>query len=243
MRKVYKLAKPLAVTALAVAVLSPTVVQANQAPMLLASQPPWWMAYTHPNQMNNTLPAWFNNWQEYQAWRAHWWNDQAPTTLPVFADGNWWNNLPANTWGNPWATAPGWNNAPVWNPLWDLHPSWWGYHSANTGWDPNWAWNQAWGWNDPWNAGWNNAWNNPWNNNWNNQDWINDGNLSHWHWMMGPININTASSTVLRELPSISAPIATRIINARPFTDAEQLLEIQGITISIFQQIRPFITW
>lgn len=194
----------------------------------LANQPPWWVAYTNPGQMGNTLPAWFNNWQEYQAWMAHWWNGEQPTTLNQFATGNWWNNLPIGSpnWGQPWGTPMGWPSPTPWD-----FPGWWS-HPGDMG------WNQP--WNNPWQTGW--------NNNWQNQDWINDGywyqwqQVGPWQWME-PINVNTASSSLLRELPGVTAAIATRIIHARPFDDIEELRDIQGITNNIFNQIRPLVTW
>ena len=52
------------------------------------------------------------------------------------------------------------------------------------------------------------------------------------------VNLNTASKAKLQTLPRIGAVGAEHIIAARPFADVDSLRLIQGITDSIFQELK-----
>lgn len=54
-----------------------------------------------------------------------------------------------------------------------------------------------------------------------------------------PVNINTASKTHLQSLPKIGAVTAQRIIEARPFSQAEDLLKVDGITPELLSRLKP----
>jgi competence ComEA-like helix-hairpin-helix protein len=60
------------------------------------------------------------------------------------------------------------------------------------------------------------------------------------------ININTADPWLLEALPGIGDTLAQRIVDYRtlngPFTDTGQLIQVKGISISIFENIKGIIT-
>ncbi len=62
----------------------------------------------------------------------------------------------------------------------------------------------------------------------------------------GPVNINTASQEQLMSLPGIGEVRAMAIINYRqengPFSNTDELLQIEGIGEKTFEQIRDMIT-
>ncbi|MEJ7837393.1 MAG: ComEA family DNA-binding protein [Thermomicrobiales bacterium] len=63
----------------------------------------------------------------------------------------------------------------------------------------------------------------------------------------GPlININTANAAELDELPGIGEVLAARIIEHReqfgPFASVDQLLEVEGISESTVEELRPLVT-
>lgn len=61
-----------------------------------------------------------------------------------------------------------------------------------------------------------------------------------------PVNVNTASQAELEALPRIGAVLAGRIIAYRtengPFTSVDELAEIDGISMSTLEELRPLIT-
>lgn len=57
-----------------------------------------------------------------------------------------------------------------------------------------------------------------------------------------PININTADTLSLTDLPGIGPSLAERIIGNRPYTTIEELLEVRGIGAQSLEKFRDFIT-
>lgn len=55
------------------------------------------------------------------------------------------------------------------------------------------------------------------------------------------INLNSATNMQLESLPGIGPALATRIIEARPFTSIQQLLEVSGIGESKYNQIKDLV--
>lgn len=56
-----------------------------------------------------------------------------------------------------------------------------------------------------------------------------------------PININEASQSELESLPGIGPTYAMRIVDNRPYTDLEDLLEVKGIGPATLEKIRSFV--
>lgn len=63
---------------------------------------------------------------------------------------------------------------------------------------------------------------------------------------IGPINVNTASSEELDQLPAVTPKIAEQIIAYREehggFETIEDILSVKGVGKKIFEQIEPYIT-
>lgn len=61
-----------------------------------------------------------------------------------------------------------------------------------------------------------------------------------------PLDLNTASQAELEALPRIGPVLAGRIIAYRtengPFTSVEQMVDIEGISTTTLEELRPFIT-
>ncbi len=61
-----------------------------------------------------------------------------------------------------------------------------------------------------------------------------------------PLDLNTATLEELCKVPGITYPIANQILQYREkygyFVDVDELLEIEEISASLFQQILPYIT-
>jgi competence protein ComEA len=61
----------------------------------------------------------------------------------------------------------------------------------------------------------------------------------------GKVNINTASATELAYLPRLGAKVAARILERRkekPFTRAEDLMEVKGIGEKLFLSLKPYVS-
>jgi competence protein ComEA len=62
----------------------------------------------------------------------------------------------------------------------------------------------------------------------------------------GLINVNTASTTELEELPGVGEVIAQAIVDHRtengPFTSVDQLLDVSGIGDATLESIRELVT-
>lgn len=63
---------------------------------------------------------------------------------------------------------------------------------------------------------------------------------------VGRLNINTATSAQLEELPGVGAVLAERIVAYRdahgPFTSVDQLTDVEGIGPSLLEKLRPLVT-
>jgi competence protein ComEA len=55
------------------------------------------------------------------------------------------------------------------------------------------------------------------------------------------VNLNTASSKELESLPHVGSARAELIIAHRPYTSVDQLLEVQGITKRVMDELRPLV--
>jgi competence protein ComEA len=62
----------------------------------------------------------------------------------------------------------------------------------------------------------------------------------------GLVNINTASAIELDQLPGIGEVLAARIVEFRerfgPFTSVDQLIDVDGISQSTLEELRPLVT-
>jgi competence protein ComEA len=62
----------------------------------------------------------------------------------------------------------------------------------------------------------------------------------------GLINVNTATTTELEELPGVGEVIAQAIVDFRtengPFTSVDQLLDVSGIGDATLENIRELVT-
>lgn len=62
----------------------------------------------------------------------------------------------------------------------------------------------------------------------------------------GLVDINTASAIELDQLPGIGEVLAARIVEFRerfgPFTSVDQLIDVEGISESTLEELRPLIT-
>jgi competence protein ComEA len=56
------------------------------------------------------------------------------------------------------------------------------------------------------------------------------------------ISVNSASAALLDTLPGVGPATAQRIIEGRPYSSLEDLLEVKGIGEKTLQKLRPFIT-
>jgi competence protein ComEA len=54
------------------------------------------------------------------------------------------------------------------------------------------------------------------------------------------LNVNTATQEQLENIPGIGPVLAQRIIDARPFNDADDLHKVKGIGDTRYQKLRPF---
>ena len=61
--------------------------------------------------------------------------------------------------------------------------------------------------------------------------------------VVGKINPNTAARDVLMRLPGIGEVMANRIIESRPITDEQALLQVPGIGRATLAKLRPFLEW
>lgn len=58
----------------------------------------------------------------------------------------------------------------------------------------------------------------------------------------GPVNLNTATSRQLQELPGIGPALAQRIMDGRPYRSVEDLARVRGIGSKLFVNLRPLVT-
>ncbi len=58
----------------------------------------------------------------------------------------------------------------------------------------------------------------------------------------GLVHLNSATMDQLEALAGIGPALAQRIIEGRPYTQAEDLMRVRGISKTLFEQVRPFIT-
>jgi competence protein ComEA len=56
------------------------------------------------------------------------------------------------------------------------------------------------------------------------------------------ISVNSASATLLDTLPGVGPATAQHIIEGRPYSSLEDLLEVKGIGEKTLEKLRPFIT-
>ena len=54
----------------------------------------------------------------------------------------------------------------------------------------------------------------------------------------GLVNVNTATIEVLQSLPGVGKVLAQKIVDARPFSTAESLLEIPGISQELLTKLK-----
>ncbi|HSH38133.1 MAG TPA: helix-hairpin-helix domain-containing protein, partial [Chthoniobacterales bacterium] len=55
----------------------------------------------------------------------------------------------------------------------------------------------------------------------------------------GHLDVNTAASEDLLQIPGIGPVLAQRIIDRRPFNTADALIDVAGIGPKRYEQIRP----
>lgn len=56
------------------------------------------------------------------------------------------------------------------------------------------------------------------------------------------VSVNSASATLLDTLPGVGPATAERIIEGRPYSKLEDLLDVKGIGEKTLEKLRPFIT-
>jgi len=63
---------------------------------------------------------------------------------------------------------------------------------------------------------------------------------------VGKLDLNTATTGQLQELPGVGAVLAERIVTYRdehgPFTSVDDLLNVEGIGPSLLEKLRPYVT-